>query len=78
MRVTLNGKVVQRLDLDVGAVTPATTARYALTSDASDDIVTTLVDTSLLVEGINVLAVELHQAGSSRADLLWGADLRGY
>lgn len=66
--VFLNGVEVLRSNLPAGA-TAATAAVYTLADAAEPAKLLSSIDTGLLVEGENVIAVELHQAAPTSSDL---------
>jgi hypothetical protein len=73
--VYLNGTEAARFNMPAGAVSSTT-----LANNATDDgtlFFPTNVDASLLVDGTNVLAVEVHQAISSSSDLEFDLALSG-
>lgn len=73
--VYLNGTEAVRSNMPAGVVTSGTLATSAI--GGSDEI--TLLDLSLspalLVEGSNVIAVEIHQSGGSSSDISFAAEL---
>ncbi|MCC7376554.1 MAG: PKD domain-containing protein [Verrucomicrobiales bacterium] len=71
--VYLNGAEQFRLGLRAGDVTPTTTAQADLQNDAEQTFVERSSPPDALVEGLNCVAVELHQFSASNADL--GFDL---
>ncbi len=73
--VTLNGTEVFRMHLDPGATfdDPATDTQYAL----EDTWRAFEVDPSLLVEGTNTLAVEVHQVSGTSSDVSFDLRLTG-
>ncbi len=72
--VYLNGTEVFRDNMPGGSIGYLTTASSALGGSEEDTLQTGSVDTSLLIAGDNVLAVEIHQANSSSSDISF--DLR--
>ena len=70
--VYLNGVEVLRNNMAKGAVTPETLAS-ATVAEAEDSYLLAPIDPSLLVEGLNTLAAEVHQAAPTSSDL--GFDL---
>lgn len=71
--VYLNGREVLRSNLRAGPVTPTTLAASEVTNDAEQIYVESVLDTGALVEGTNLLAVEVHQISRTSSDL--GFDL---
>jgi hypothetical protein len=69
----LNGQEIGRSRLGGGEVTPNTTA--STVSNASLETNVFGIDASLLLEGENVLAVEVHQTGPTSSDVVFGARL---
>jgi hypothetical protein len=72
--VYLNGLEVFRLGLPTGAIGYNTWANETVSGTAKFNWNTSSVPANLLVEGTNVLAVELHQVGGTSSDILF--DLR--
>lgn len=68
----LNGTEIHRFGIDQGVVVDATTdgAGHENAYEGPFDI-----PTALLVQGENVLTAEVHQAGSSSSDMVFGAEL---
>jgi hypothetical protein len=75
--VYLNGTEVFRTNLPSGAVTSATLASAAIGGADETTLVTAAIPAGLLVEGTNVLAVEMHQSGGTSTDLSFDLDLVG-
>ncbi len=67
--VYLNGVELQRVNLPIGVVTPATVAISAVVGNQAFSFTDYLVDTALLVDGINTLAVEVHQDSVASYDM---------
>ena len=67
--VYLNGAEVARSNLPAGALGPATLASGGVTGADETAYSDTALDPKLLVEGMNVLAVEVHQSGPTSGDL---------
>lgn len=65
--VYLNGTEAFRTNMPPGAVTPATQATAAIGGAAETEFVTNAVSPALLVEGANLIAVEVHQAHGATA-----------
>ena len=72
--VFLNGAEWARWNLPDGAVTPSTFALSIVDGGQEGQFIAFDVDPSLLVDGENVLAIEVHQAVSNSSDL--GIDAR--
>lgn len=73
--VYLNGQEVYRANLPVGAIAYNTTASSAVGDERNEEIFT--IDPSLLVDGINVLAAEVHQDRGASSDLYFELELKG-
>ena len=71
--VYLNGVEVARRSLPAGAITSTTLATSHAAS--SYEIIDLSGHTGLLVRGENVVAVEVHMAGTADTDLVWDAAL---
>lgn len=71
--VHLNGQEVLRSNLRAGPVTATTLAASEVTNDAEQVYLESSLDADALVEGMNVLAAEVHQVNRSSSDL--GFDL---
>ncbi|MEZ4238293.1 MAG: PKD domain-containing protein [Myxococcota bacterium] len=76
--VYLNGVEILRDNLPFGAVTPDTLALDAVFGDAQDRFLDAVVPDGLLVEGENVVAVEVHQQSPASADLVLDLRLSGW
>ncbi|MCC6234526.1 MAG: PKD domain-containing protein [Verrucomicrobiales bacterium] len=75
--ISLNGAEVLRLGLRSGALTPAVLAAVDIRDDAEQALVERSIPAGGLVEGRNVLAVELHQAAAASTDLGFDLELEG-
>jgi hypothetical protein len=75
--VYLNGTEVFRSNIADGEVTFNTTAVYAVGGAEETQFFETPIDRSLLVDGVNRLAVEVHQASSGSSDLGFDLELVG-
>jgi hypothetical protein len=73
-RAFLNGTEVARSNLPQGAITAATLASSSVSGGQETTFFSFDVDPALLVEGTNVLAVEVHQVSGNSTDL--GVDAR--
>jgi len=69
----LNGVEVLRQNMPTGAVTYATSASTNVAGAAYSGLIP--IPASSLVAGVNVLAVEVHQAAGDTSDILFGAEL---
>jgi acid phosphatase type 7 len=75
--VYLNGVEVWRTNMPTGAVGHLTTASVAIGGADETTFVQTTISPSLLVNGTNVLAVELHQSGGTSSDISFDLQLIG-
>ncbi len=74
--VYLNGTEVFRSNMPAGAITPATFASgNATTADETTMFYSQNIDPRLLVEGQNVIAVEIHQVNLTSSDVSFDLDL---
>jgi len=73
--VYLNGREAARLDLPAAGVVPATFAPFNVSSAAEGRFEETSLDPRLLVQGVNTIAVEIHQASQGRSDLSFDLEL---
>jgi len=73
--VYLNGREAARFNMNTGAVNSLTLARNA--GDDAKIFVPATVPASFLVEGTNVVAVEIHQATADSTDISFEMDLSG-
>ncbi|MBN2508107.1 MAG: lamin tail domain-containing protein [Verrucomicrobia bacterium] len=73
--VYLNGTEAARFNMNPGPVTSTTLAINA--SDDGDDFYPATVPATLLVEGTNVVAVEIHQTTVTSSDISFNMDLSG-
>ena len=76
--VYLNGLEVYRRNLPDGAITPATYATVNVIGASSSELVRIPIDASALVEGVNTVAVEVHQQSASNPDLALDLAIAGY
>lgn len=76
--VYLNGTEVLRSNLPEGSVSHGTLALADVAGDAEFEFVEGSIAPSLLVEGTNVIAVEVHQSSPSSDDLSFDLDLLGW
>jgi hypothetical protein len=72
--VYLNGTEIVRDNLSASAGVE-TFAESAISGDAEMELKEHVIDSSLFVDGVNVLSAEVHQANSSSSDLLFDAEL---
>lgn len=75
--VYLNGQELFRSGIPTGAVTPTLLAQADVRNDAEVVFTERVVPTTALVEGRNVLAVEVHQASRTSTDLGFDLELLG-
>jgi hypothetical protein len=73
--VYLNGREAARFNMNSGPVNHLTLARNA--GDDAKVFIPATVPASLLVEGTNVVAVEIHQATADSTDISFEMDLSG-
>lgn len=73
----LNGTEVYRNNMPSGAVAYNTYASSAVSGADESAYYTTAIDPALLVNGDNVLAVEIHQANGSSSDISFNLELTG-
>ncbi|MGH7787573.1 MAG: metallophosphoesterase [Candidatus Binatia bacterium] len=76
-RVFLNGAEVRRDNLPAGAIEAATPAVAAIGGADESTFFASTVDSGLLREGANLLAVELHQASPTSSDVSFDLELIG-
>ena len=74
--VWLNGQEALRRNLPEGEITADSLALAAVSGPEESVAFPTGIDPALLVEGINTLAVEVHQASASSSDLTFDLGLR--
>lgn len=75
--VYLNGTEVYRVNLPHAGLTSASLAAFGVAGADESTVFETFIDPALLVEGTNVLAVELHQSSVSSSDLSFDLELVG-
>ncbi|MCB1096384.1 MAG: lamin tail domain-containing protein [Verrucomicrobiae bacterium] len=75
--VYLNGTEVARDNLPEGTIAPETLALQSVSSNDESSFFSFPVPPSLLVEGTNVIAVEIHQASAGNSDISFDAALSG-
>ncbi|WP_256992421.1 PA14 domain-containing protein [Paenibacillus sp. XY044] len=73
--IYLNGQEVYRTNMPQGSVTSSTPASSAVADEREDFAFT--IDPSLLVNGTNVLAAEVHQNAATSSDLFYSLELTG-
>src|SRR5215217_5763210 len=75
--VYINGVEVWRTNMPTGTVSSSTLASVAIGGADESTFVQTTLGPSLLVNGVNVLAVELHQSGGTSSDISFDLQLIG-
>ncbi len=75
--VYINGQEVHRSNMPDGSINYLTTATSALGSPAENEINSVTIPSSLLNDGDNLLAVEIHQAGGGSSDISFDLELIG-
>jgi hypothetical protein len=75
--IYLNGKEVHRENMPSGAISSSTTASSAIGGGDESAYFTTALDPADLVEGNNVIAVEIHQSSGGSTDLSFDLELTG-
>ena len=75
IRVFLNGVEVARDNLTSGTVNPGTEARNEVSSSVEGILLTYSVDPSLLVEGNNIIAAEVHLEDNDSNDMSFDLEL---
>ncbi len=75
--VYLNGVEVWRTNMPTGTIGFTTPASVAIGGVDESTFVQTTISSSLLVNGTNVLAVELHQSGGTSSDISFDLHLFG-
>ena len=75
VRVFLNGAEIARDNLTTGTVSAGTEASNDVSSSNEEIFIYFNVDPSLLIEGQNILAVEIHQEDSDSSDLSFDLEL---
>lgn len=73
--IYLNGREAARFNMNTGIVNCLTPARFA--GDDGATFVPTTAPASFLVEGTNIIAVEIHQATADSTDISFDMDLAG-
>lgn len=73
--VYLNGIEIHRVNMPTGPITYLTRASANVSGGSEDTFFEVIVDESLLVEGDNVLAVEIHQDDPGSSDISFDLDL---
>jgi tetratricopeptide (TPR) repeat protein len=73
--IHLNGVEVARSNMPAGAIGPDTVALAAVTGGSEDAFYTLYFDPSLLADGTNVLAVEVHQRSPGSSDISFDLEL---
>lgn len=75
IRVFLNGTEIARDNLTSGTVSASTLARFDVTAAVEDTLLYYSIDPSLLNDGPNIIAAEVHQSASDSADLSFDLEL---
>jgi len=75
--VYINGVEVWRTNMPTGTISSSTLASVAIGGADESAFVQTTLSSSLLVNGANVLAVELHQSGGTSTDISFDLQLIG-
>jgi hypothetical protein len=75
--IYLNGKEVHRENMPSGAISSSTAASSAIGGGDESAYFTTALDPADLVEGDNVIAVEIHQSSGGSTDLSFDLELTG-
>ncbi|WP_310461269.1 Ig-like domain-containing protein [Sphaerotilus sp.] len=75
--VYLNGVELARSNMPTGAVTPSVRASLALSGAAETTYYSYTLPTTLLLNGTNVIAVEVHQANPTSSDVRFDLELLG-
>ena len=75
--VYINGVEVWRTNMPTGTISSSTLASVAIGGADESAFVQTTLSPSLLVNGANVLAVELHQSGGTSTDISFDLQLIG-
>jgi len=74
-RVFLNGSEIARDNLTSGTVSASTKANNEVSGASEEVLVLSSVDPSLLIEGENLIAVEVHQEAADSSDLSFDLEL---
>jgi hypothetical protein len=75
--IYLNGQEAARDNMPEGTVTSSTIASTAVGGDAESQFFDFPIDTGLLREGVNTIAVEIHQSGGNSSDISFDLGLTG-
>ena len=73
--VFLNGEEIVRSNLPDGPITSTTTAESTVSGGNEDTFFPFTIDPADLIDGINVLAVEIHQINDSSSDISFDLEL---
>ena len=73
--VFLNGQEIVRSNLPSGPITSTTTANSTVSGSDEDTFFTFNIDPADLLDGLNVLAVEIHQRNDSSSDISFDLEL---
>lgn len=74
--VYLNGTEIVRTNLPAGPLDFSTLATQAVTGGETSNFLEFPIDPALLIQGLNVLAVEVHQVNAVSSDLSFDLELR--
>lgn len=75
--VYLNGQEIIRDNLPAGDITSTTRAESTVDGSGEEEFTPWTIDSRLLEEGENVIAVEIHQRSSSSSDIVFDLRLEG-
>jgi hypothetical protein len=75
--VYLNGVELTRSNMPTGVVTPSVWASVAISGAAETTYYSYTLPTTLLLNGTNVIAVEVHQANPTSSDVRFDLELLG-
>ncbi len=75
--VHVNGTEVARVNLPSGTITASTLASAAISGDEESTLYPFTFDSSLLVAGMNAIAVEVHQSAANSTDISFALELVG-
>ena len=76
--VYLNGEEIIRSNMPAGEINHLTLASSYVPIPAESEFNEFVLDTSLLLDGTNILAVEVHQGGGGSADLSMKLEITGF
>ena len=75
--IYLNGTEVFRSNMPDGPILSSTLASSGVAGDLENTFYHTMIDPDLLVDGVNVLAVEIHQVTPESSDISFDLELLG-